>query len=51
MSSGVTSRGPLAASSPLVELVPARLGLLSDFAGPLVVLGRGRLVALAREPP
>ncbi len=50
MSSGVTSGArwrPLrrSSSSPL-----ARLDLVLELAGAVVVLGRGRLVALAREP-
>ena len=41
----------LAALAPVVELAAARLDLLLELARAVVVLGRRRLVALAREPP
>ena len=41
----------LAGLPPALELALARLDLVAQGSGPVVVLGGGRLVSLAREPP
>ena len=44
-------RRPLAPLLAILELALARVDLPLDIAGAVVVLGGGRLIALAREPP